>query len=79
MDKVNGPERGLQVRCANCGAVFMAYYGVREETVDVVETRSCGMCHVEPSGRMDFDHARVRMVAQILSQDSVISKMCGRK
>ena len=68
MDSSNGPEHGLQVRCASCGAVFMAYYGTNENDVEIVEPQSCGMCHAEPDGRMNFDAARVRMVARLFGR-----------
>ncbi len=69
MDKANGPARSLQVKCSNCGAVFIAYYGADETTIDTVETQSCALCHVDGGGRKNFDDARIRMVAQVLARD----------
>jgi hypothetical protein len=66
--KPTGPERTLEVNCANCGARFTAYYGYDEENVETVEVRSCGLCHGEAFKRDNFKWATIRLVAQVTAR-----------
>ncbi|MGO9606874.1 MAG: hypothetical protein ACLQAT_26370 [Candidatus Binataceae bacterium] len=67
-DKQTGPERTLEVNCANCGAKFIAYYGYDEENVETVEVRSCALCHGDEYKRDNFKGGTIRLIAQVTAR-----------
>jgi hypothetical protein len=58
-------SRTLEIRCGNCGARFIAFYGTEEDAVtEIVDTNKCGLCCGDPLKKDDFKDSVLRLMAR---------------
>jgi hypothetical protein len=63
-------SRTLEIRCANCGARFVAFYGTEEDAeTETVNTEKCGLCGGDSFKKNNFKDCVIRLVAQVTSRN----------
>jgi Zn finger protein HypA/HybF involved in hydrogenase expression len=62
-------ERTLEVRCDNCKARFVAWYGTEEEAeTETVDVEKCGLCGGTASRKDNFKDCTLRLMAQVTAR-----------
>jgi len=66
MDK----SRTLEIKCDNCQARFIAFYGTEEDAKrDTVDVEKCGLCGGDNLKKDNFKDCVIRLVAQVTSRN----------
>ena len=64
-----GRERILEVRCDDCQARFVAWYGTEEGAeTETVDAEKCGLGGGDPFEKDNFKDAALRLMAQVTSR-----------
>jgi hypothetical protein len=62
-------ERTLEVRCGNCQARFVAWYGTGEEAeTETVDVEKCGLCGGDSFKKDNFKDCTLRLMAQVTAR-----------
>ena len=62
-------ERTLEVRCGNCKARFVAWYGTEEDAdTETVDVEKCGLCGGDSFRKDVFKDAVIRLMAQVTAR-----------
>jgi hypothetical protein len=63
-------SRTLEIRCGNCGARFIAFYGTEDEAdTETVETEKCGLCGGDSFKKDNFKDATLRLMVQVTARN----------
>jgi hypothetical protein len=62
-------ERTLEVRCDNCQARFVAWYGTEEDAeTETVAVEKCGLCGGDSFKKDNFKDCTLRLMAQVTAR-----------
>ena len=62
--------RTLEVRCGNCQAQFVAWYGSEEDAdTEVKDVEKCGLCGGDPFKRDNFKDAVLRLIPYVTARN----------
>ena len=67
--RMAGRERTLEVRCRNCGARFVAWYGVEDADSEVKDVVKCGLCGGDPMKKGNLKDTVVRLIPQVTARN----------
>ena len=65
-----GRERILEVRCDDCQARFVAWYGTEEDAeTETVDVEKCGLCRGDAFKKDVFKDTVIRLIAQVTARN----------
>ena len=63
-------ERTLEVRCDNCKARFVAWYGTEDDAgTETVDVEKCGLCGGESFKKDVFKDTVIRLMAEVTARN----------
>jgi len=65
LEEMPDRDRTLEVRCRNCGARFVAWYGEEDAGSEVKDVHKCGLCGGDPMKKDNLKDAVLRLVPQV--------------
>jgi hypothetical protein len=69
-DRPPSRDRTLEVRCDNCKARFVAWYGTEDDApTDTIDVEKCGLCGGDPMKKDNFKDAVLRLIPQVTARN----------
>ena len=62
-------ERTLEVRCGNCAARFIAWYGEDDDETETKDVEKCGICRGDPTKRDIFKDSVLRLIPHVTARN----------
>jgi hypothetical protein len=63
-------DRTLEVRCENCGARFVAWYGTEEDAgSEIKDVEKCELCWADPFKKDNFKDAVFRLIQYVTARN----------
>src|SRR5215469_6544662 len=59
----------LEVRCGNCSARFIAWYGNDDADIQTKDVEKCGICGGDPTKRDIFKDSVLRLIPQVSARN----------
>ena len=62
-------ERTVEVKCGNCQARFVAWYGTEDDAeTETVDVEKCGLCGGDAFKKDVFKDTVIRLIAQVTAR-----------
>ena len=64
-----GKQNTLEVRCKNCAARFIAWYGEDDADTETKDVAKCGICGGDPAKQDIFKDSILRLIPQVTARN----------